>query len=114
MPTPNIGVIAGTPNTGLENSSVFVRDVDPMLYFYETDKHPIVSSILTDGLLLGKRDNSLIPKITGKSFKKKARSNFKVEHLEDQVNLADYYKVTTALTASATSLAVSASDDDHF
>jgi hypothetical protein len=56
----------------------------------------------------------MVPQITGKPLKKRARKNFKVEHLEDQVNLADYYKATAAVTASATSLTVSATDDDHF
>ena len=114
MPTPNIGVISGTPNTGLENSAVLIRDVDPMLYFFETDKHPIVSMILTDGMKLGFRDNAQIPSISGKSLKKRARKNFKVEHLEDQVSLADYYKPTASVAAADTSITVSSSDDDHF
>jgi len=114
MPTPNIGVIAGTPNTGLENSAVMIRDVDPMLYFFELDKHPIASMVLSDGMNLQYRDGSVVPQITGKPLKKRARKNYKVEHLEDQVNLADYYKPTAAVTAAATSLTVSSTDDDHF
>jgi len=114
MSTPDIGVISGTPNTGLENSSVFVRDVDPMLYFFQTDKHPIASMILTNGMNLNYRKDSQVPELTGKSLKKRARKNFKVEHLEDQVELADYYKPTAAVAASDTSLTVSSSDDDHF
>lgn len=114
MPTPDIGVIAGTPNTGLENSSVMVRDVDPMLYFFEVDKHPIASLLLTDGMNLQYRKDSMVPQLVGKPLKKRARKNFKVEHLEDQIQLADYYKATAAVTASATSLTVSSADDDHF
>ena len=114
MAVPNIGVISGTPNTGLENANVFVRDVDPMLYFYQTDKHPIASMILTDGLSLAYRKDGMVPEVTGKPLKKKARKNFKVEHLEDQVNLADYYKGTAAVATGDTSVTVSATDDDHF
>ncbi len=114
MATPDIGVISGTPNTGLENSSVFIRDVDPMLYFFQTDKHPIVSMLLTDGMNLGYRDGSQVPMITGKPLKKRARKNFKVEHLEDQVNLAEYYKTTAAVATGDTALTVSSTDDDHF
>ena len=77
MHTPNIGVISGTPNTGLENSSVFIRDFDPMLYFFETDKHPIASMILTDGMKLGYRDGGMVPVLTGKPLKKRARKSLK-------------------------------------
>ena len=114
MATPDIGVISGTPNTGLENSSVFIRDVDPMLYYFQTDKHPISSMLLTDGMNLGYREGSQVPMITGKPLKKRARKNFKVEHLEDQVNLADYYKPTAAVATGDTALTVSSTDDDHF
>lgn len=114
MSTPNIGIIGGTPNTGLENSSVFIRDVDPMLYFFQTDKHPIASMLLTDGMNLGYRDGSMVPTITGKPLKKRARKNFKVEHFEDQVNLADYYKPTVAVLTGDTALTISSTDDDHF
>lgn len=111
---PNVGVISGTPNTGVENSSVFIRDVDPMLYFYETDKHPIASMVLTAGMTMGYRDNANIPKISGKSLKKKARANVKVEFHEDQIELAQFYNATAAVATGDTALTVSATDDDHF
>lgn len=114
MSTPNIGVIAGTPNTGTDNSSLFVRDVDPMMYFYDGDKHPFATRVLTMGQTFGFRENSKIPSVDGKALKIRGRSNFKVEHFEDQPDLADYYKPTAAVTASATSLTVSSTDDDHF
>jgi len=114
MPTPNIGVISGTPNTGLENANVFQRDVDSLLYFYETDYHPIVSRILTLGMELGYRDNSNIPTITGTAIKKQASKNMTFEHLEDQIDLADKYNPTAAVAASDTTITVSSSDDDHF
>jgi hypothetical protein len=114
MPTPDIGVISGTPNTGLENSNVLIRDVDPLLYFLEIDKHPIASMILTDGMNLQYREGSQVPIVTGKPLKKRARRNPTIEHLEDQVELADKYNATAAVTTSDTSLTVSATDDDHF
>jgi hypothetical protein len=115
MPSvPDIGVISGTPNTGLENSNVLVRDVDPMLYFLQTDKYPIVSMILTNGMKLDQRKDSIVPQVTGKSLKKRARKNSKVEHLEDQVNLANFYQATAVVATSDTALTVSSSDDDHF
>lgn len=114
MSVPDIGVIAGTPNTGLENSEAFVREVDPMLYFYETDYHPIVSKLLTTGMTLGYRENSNLPKITGKALRKQATKNVKFEHLEDQVELAEKYNATAAVATGDTSLTVSTSDDDKF
>lgn len=114
MQTPNIGTIAGTPNTGLENSDLFVRDVDPMLYFFETDKHPIVTRLLTLGQSIDRRENENIPKVTGKAIKKQATKNPKFEHFEDAVNLADKYNPTAAVAATDTSITVSSTDDDHF
>jgi len=114
MPEPAIGVMSGTPNTGLENSAVFIRDVDPTLYFYETDKHPIASMILTNGMELARRENSALPKITGKALKKQKSGNVKVEFLEDDTWLKREYNPTAAVTTSATSVTISSSDDDHF
>ncbi len=114
MSTPDVGVIAGTPNTGLDNNSLFIRDVDPMMYFYEGDKHPFATKILTMGQTFGYRDNDKIPSVSGKSLKTRGRTNYKVEHFEDQVNLADYYKCTAALATGDTALTVSAANDDHF
>lgn len=113
MPTPNIGVIAGTPNTGNENSSKLVRQVDPILHFYQFDKHPLASMILSQGQSLVARENSNIPKIVGKPLRKKAVSNMKVEWFEDSFFKLEY-SPTAAVTASATSLSVSTTDDDYF
>ena len=79
MPTPSIGVISGTPNTGLENSSKLVRAVDPILHFYRFDKHPFATMIMTQGQSLVARENSVIPKLTGKALHKKGYGNMKVE-----------------------------------
>lgn len=115
MAVPNIGVIAGTPNTGLENADALIRHVDSELYFLDVDKHPIVSSILTNGMTVGYRENSSLPKITGKPISKQAVQNQKFEFFEDQVELSVAgYSPTVAVTASATSLTVSSTDDDHF
>lgn len=114
MSVPNIGIISGTPNTGLENADVFKREVDPLLYFYKTDEHPIASRILTAGMRLDQRENSVVPQITGKALKKQGTSNMKFEHFEDQVQLAEFYRPTAAVAAADTSITVSSSDDDHF
>jgi len=82
--------------------------------YHEGDKHPFATKVLTMGQTFGYRDNAKIPSISGKALKVRGRSNFKVEHFEDQVNLADYYKATAAVAASDTALTVSSSDDDHF
>lgn len=113
MAVPDIGVIAGTPNTGLENSSVFRRDVDPILHFYQFDKHPLVSMILTNGTSLVARKNSPVPTITGKALKKRASQDPKIEWFEDAAYKREYTP-TAAVTASATSLTVSSADDDYF
>ena len=113
MPTPNVTVIAGTPNTGLENSEKLVRAVDPVLHFYQFDKHPLASLILTYGQTLIQRKDSTVPQLIGKPLKKKGYSNMKVEFFEDQAYKREY-SPTAAVTASATSLTVSSSDDDYF
>lgn len=113
MPTPDIGVVSGTPNTGLENSSKLIRSVDPVLHFFQFDKHPLASMILTQGQKLMGRDNSNIPKIVGNALRKKAVTNMKVEWFEDSIYKLEY-SPTAAVTTSATSLTVSSSDDDYF
>jgi len=110
---PDIQVQAGTPNTGTENSLVFIRSVDPKLHFYQVDKHPLTSLILSYGMSLVNRENSNLPKITGRSLAKKAKNNFKIEWFEDAL-YKEVYNPTAALTASATSITVSSTDDDYF
>ncbi len=114
MPTPDIGVISGNPNTGLENSNKLIRSVDPILHFFQVDKHPLASSILTAGMKLAPfRENSSLPKLVGKPIRKRAVNNMKVEWFEDS-DLKREFSATAAVTASATSLTVSSSDDDYF
>jgi len=113
MSTPDIGIISGTPNTGLENSNKLVRAVDPILHYFKTDMSPFASMILTKGLSIGERDNSRLPKITGKQLLKKGYSNPKIEYFEDQV-LNDTFSTTAPVTAAATTLTVSTTDDDYF
>jgi len=113
MATPDIGVISGTPNTGLENSNKLVRAVDPVLHFYQFDKHPLASMILTFGQTLIQRKDSTVPQLMGKALKKKGYSNMKVEFFEDQAYKREY-SPTAAVTAAATSLTVSSTDDDYF
>ncbi len=114
MPTPDISVVAGTPNAGTVNSSLLVRAVDPVLHFYKFNEHPLASLILSMGQSLVQRENSPAPSIQGKAIRKKGYGNMKVEYIEDDVFAKRAFNLTAALTASATSLTVSSSDDDHF
>ena len=113
MSTPDIGVIAGTSNTGLENANKMVRAVDPVMHYFQFDKHPLVSLLLTYGTSLVNRENSNLPIITGKSLKKKGYSNMKVEWFEDAALKRDF-NPTASVAASDTSITVSTSDDDYF
>lgn len=112
MPTPDITVVSGTPNAGTVNSNLLVRDVDPTLHFYKFNQHPLASLILSMGTSLVEREGG--PKITGKSIRKKGYGNMKVEYNEDDVFAKRSFSPTAAVTASATSLTVSSTDDDHF
>jgi len=77
--TPDIGVISGTPNTGLEKSEKLIRAVDPILHFYRFDKHPFASMVLSQGQSLVARENSHIPKLQGKALRRKGYANMKFE-----------------------------------
>lgn len=114
MPTPDISVIQGTPNSGTENSNVLIRSVDPRLHFYKFNEHPLASLILSNGMALQARDNSPSPSIKGKQLSKKATSNIKFEWIEDDVMAKRSFKATAAVAANATSLTVSSADDDYF
>lgn len=114
MPTPDISVVSGTPNAGTVNSSLLVRAVDPVLHFYKFNEHPLASLILSMGQSLVARADSPAPSIQGKSIRKKGYGNMKVEYFEDDVFAKRAFNPTAAVTASATSITVSSSDDDHF
>lgn len=114
MPTPSYNVVAGTPNAGTVNADTLVRSVDPVLHFYKFNEHPLASLVLTKGMRLVTREGGNYPRITGKSISKKAYSNMKVEYFEDDVFAKRAFNPTASVTASATSISVSATDDDHF
>ncbi len=112
MPTPNIGVQSGTPNTGTENSSLFIRDVDPKLYFYKTPKHPLASLLMTRGMNLVYRDGAPTPTITGKP-KSRSSHDMKIEWFEDD-NYRLQYNPTAAVATGDTSITVGTTFDDYF
>lgn len=113
MSVPDIGVIAGSSNTGLQNANLLVRAVDPVMHYYKFNEHPLISKILTLGTSLAKRENSPAPSMSGKSLKKKSYGNPKVEWFENDL-LKNDFSTTAAVAASDTSLTVSSSDDDYF
>lgn len=113
MPTPDIGVISGTPNTGLENANKLVRSVDPVLHFFQFDKHPFASLLLTQGMSLVARENSNLPKVVGRGIRKRAVSNMKLEWFEDSAYKREY-SPTAAVATGDTSVTVSTTDDDYF
>lgn len=113
MSTPDIQVISGLPNTGLENSSKLVRAVDPVLHFYQFDKHPLASLVMTQGMSLVQRANSTVPQLIGKALRKKAYPNMKVEWFEDSFFKLEYALVAAVATGD-TSVTVSAGDSAYF
>lgn len=111
MAVPNVGVIQGANNTGLENSSVFIRDVDARLFYLEAFKYPAVTAIFTMGTELEKADNTY--QLTGKQVRKKATSNPKFEHTESEL-LKFAFNPTASVATGDASLTLSTSDDDYF
>lgn len=112
MPTPNITVSQGNTNTGIENASIHIREVDAKLYYLEAFKYPLVSALMTQGTDLEKNDDGKLY-VTGSQVKKVKTGNVKFEHTESELlNFA--FNPTAAVTAGASSISVSTSDDDYF
>lgn len=112
MANPNLGLIQGNANTGLDNASTFVRDVDPRLYYLETFKYPLVSALMTMGTEMEKQQDGKFT-ITGKQIRKKATVNPTFEHTEDAL-LKFAFSPTAAVTTGASSISVTTEDDDYF
>ena len=113
MPTPNVTVKQGTDNTGLENSQVLARSVDEELHFFQFEKHPFASLILTEGMSLVQRENSPAPKALGQPLNKKAVSNPKHEWFEDELYRTTFTP-TSSVAAGDTSVTVSSGDEQWF
>lgn len=113
MATPNVTVMSGLPNTGLENAQKLVRSVDPVLHFYKFDKHPFASMVMTQGQSLVKREDSDVPQLIGKPLRKVGKSNMKVEWFEDSFFKREYAP-NAAVAASDTSITVLSSDSPYF
>ena len=112
MPTPNITVSQGNTNTGIENASIHIREVDAKLYYLEAFKYPLVSALMTQGTDLEKNDDGKLY-VTGSQVKKVKTGNVKFEHTESELlNFA--FNPTAAVTAGASSISISTSDDDYF
>jgi len=112
MPTPNLGVIGGNANTGLDNSSTFIRDVDTRLYYLEAFKYPLVSALMSMGTELEKTDDGNYA-LKGAQVKKKKTVNPLFEHTEDALVKFEFTP-TAAVTTGATSISVTTDDDDYF
>lgn len=114
MPTPSITPFQGNANTALDNTSQFIRDVDPRLFYLESFKYPLVSLLLSMGTDMEKKDDGKFA-LKGSQIKKQKTVNPKFEHTESEM-LKFAFNLTAALTASAADvhLYVTASDDDYF
>lgn len=112
MPTPNIGVMQGLANTGIDNSSTFVRDVLPKLFYLESFKYPLVSYLFTMGTELEKEGDKYLVKGSN-AFKRKATGNPEFEQTESERGKFEFTP-TAAVTTGASSVSVSTDDDDYF
>lgn len=112
MPTPNIGVMQGNANTGIDNASTFIRDVNPKLFYLEAHKYPLVSKLFTMGTQLEREGDKYVVK-GDNSIKKLKTTNAKFEHTENEM-LKFAFTPTAAVTTGATSVSVSTDDDDYF
>jgi hypothetical protein len=113
MPTPNIGVQQGLANTGIDNSLTFVRDVDPRMFYLESFKYPLVSSLFTMGTKLEKSSDGKYLLTGSNKFKQAKAQNMKIEWTENEM-LKFAFNPTAAVTTGATTISISTSDDDYF
>lgn len=114
MPTPSITPVSGMVNTGTENSSVFVRDVDPRLFYLDAQKYPLISSLFTQGTQMERKDSGMYVLTGNATLKKRKTVNPKFEWTESE-NLKFAFSPTAAVNATTdTTIAVTAADDDYF
>lgn len=114
MPTPNVTAISGLVNTGIENSSIFMRDVDPKLFYLESFKYPLASILFTMGTELERPAAGDAYALKGSNApKRKATMNPKFEHTESEM-LKFQFNPTVAVAAGDTTINISTSDDDYF
>ena len=113
MPTPNVTALSGLVNSGIENNSIYMRDVDPKLFYLETFKYPLASILFTMGTDLEKKGDDKFALSGSNAPKRKATGNPKFEHTESEL-LKFQFNPTAALAAGGTSITISTSDDDYF
>ena len=100
-------------NTGITNTSQLVRDVDPKVFYLEAFKYPLASILMTMGTRLEKDSGGDKMQLKGSQIKKRKTVNPKFEHTENEM-LKMVFNPTAAVTAGASSISVSTTDDDYF
>lgn len=113
MSVPNIGVLQGYINTGTENNSIFIRDVDPRLFYLESYKYPLASIVFAMGTALEMKDNGQYDAKGNSVVEQKPTVNPTFEHDESEL-LKFAFNPTAPVAAVDTTIAVSSSDDDYF
>ena len=113
MPTPSVTAISGLSNTGIDNTSQYIRDVDPMLFYLEAFKYPLASILFTMGTDLERQENGKYALKGSNAPKRKATTNPKFEHTESEM-LKFAFNPTAAVATGDASLTLSTSDDDYF
>lgn len=113
MAVPSVTPTSGNMNTGITNTSQLVRDVDPKVFYLQSFQYPLASILFTMGTKLEKDAASDKLALRGSQIKKKKTVNPKFEHTENEL-LKSAFNPTAAVTAGASSISVSTSDDDYF
>lgn len=113
MPTPSVTPISGSANTGNENSSLYVRDVDPRLFYLEAFKYPLSSILFTMGTDLERTGADQYALKGSNAPKRKVTTNPKFEHTESEM-LKFAFNPTAAVATGDSSISLSTSDDDYF
>lgn len=113
MPTPNITVAAGNMNSGTENSLMHVRDVDTKLFYLDSQKYPLVSSLFTAGTELERNQNGDYVLKGSNAMKKMKTTQPKFEHTESE-RLKFAFNPTAAVAAADASITITTDDDDYF
>ncbi len=113
MPTPNVTANGGLANTGIENSSVYIRDVDSRYFYLESFKYPLASLLFTMGTDLERAEEGKYALKGSNAPKRKATTNMKFEHTESEM-LKFAFNPTAAIATGDTSISVTTTDDDYF
>lgn len=103
----------GSGNTGIDNNSTFIRDVDPKLFYLDSEKYPLVSSLFTMGTKLERSEDGPFTLKGSNKAKMRPAKNMKFEWTESE-RLKFEFTPTTAVATGDATIAIASTDDEYF